>query len=216
MSQWLAALTLAATLSLAGPAAAQTYQVPYKDFFDELKKVEARPNTDRLTMRSSLRDDGPDALEMTIITADGPVPVAVDEENAFVLPMNEMWVKEGAVIDINRKPEDIEIRIQVGMKLADPTRIPAYADILAAFRQVDGVIEKEAGMFAFAVPSAKTLRVYCGTDCTATLSSDKGERVIKADDRGRVNIPKDKSLQRENPAVTLSHPARYTTISTKE
>ncbi|WP_119678652.1 DUF2987 domain-containing protein [Indioceanicola profundi] len=212
-------LTAAVVLGLAGPVAAETYQVPYKTFFDELKKYEARPNTDRLALRSSLRakdrDEDLEKVEMTIITADGPVAVTVDEDNAFVLPMNPVWVDERAVVQVNQDPKEFDMRIQVGMKLTDPKAF-AYSDVLAAFKQVDGVIEKEAGVFAFVVPSAKTLRVQCGPDCTATLASKAGERVIKADERGRVNIRKDKKLERENPTISLSHPARYTVISTKE
>lgn len=212
-------LTVAAVLGLAGPAAAETYQVPYETFYDELRKYEARPNTDRLALRSSLRakdrDEDLEQVEMTIITADGPVAVTVDEDNAFVLPMNPVWVDERAVVRVNQDPEAFEIRVQIGMKLADPKAF-AYSDVLAAFEQVDGVIDKEAGIFAFAAPSARTLRVQCGPDCTATLATKRGERVVKADERGRVNIVKDKKLERENPTISLSHPARYTVISTKE
>lgn len=202
---------------LAGPAAA--FEVPYKDFYDELKRFEPRPGTERLALRSSLRAKDRDTelgpVEMRILTADGPQTVPVDKENAFTLPMNPAWVEEGARIELNQDPERFEIRVQVGMKLDDPTRF-SYADVVAAFGQFDAVIGKEAGFFAFAVPSAKVLRVQCGVGCTATLAGPKGESTIAADDRGRVNIPKERRLLKENPTITLSRPALWTSISTKD
>ncbi|MFM2045323.1 MAG: hypothetical protein RLY86_3899 [Pseudomonadota bacterium] len=213
---------VALTLALAGPvpAAANTnFELPYAEFFDELTKFEGRPNTERLQLRTSLRSKDRDEplapVSMTVLTADGPVPVPVDSDNAFVLPMNPAWVGEGAKIHVSHDPDQFSIRVQVGMVMPDPTTL-TYADIAAAFAQFDGVISQEAGFFAFAVPSAKVLRIQCGTDCAATLTTPTGQSTIAADDRGRVNIPKDKRLAAENPTITLSHPARYTAISTKD
>lgn len=214
-------LPVLAALFMSGTAVADElpFQVPYSKFHEGLQKVQPRPNTELLTVRTTMRpkadgaDEGP--LAMQVVTADGTViPVPVGEDNAFAMPFNPAWVEEGAIVRMNQDPNRFEMRVQIGMKLPEETRF-TYADMLAAFAQVDGVIAKEAGLLAFAVPSAKTLRVQCGTDCTATLATPQGEQVVHADAQGRVVLTRDRRLQRQNPTITLSHPARYTVISTR-
>ncbi|SNS21602.1 MULTISPECIES: DUF2987 domain-containing protein [unclassified Azospirillum] len=217
----LAALVLALPL-LAGPAIAQTavHQVPYKELFDQLDKFYSLKERDRLSLRTSIRaEDGKQLnlpVTISIASPDGVLDIPVDADNAFQLPYQPDWLKTNTLVQFNQSEKNYKIRVQVGMKLPADGSGFTYADVQAAFAQFDKLIGKEAGMLSFVAPSAQTLRVFCGVDCTATLAGPSGSRQIKADKDGRVMIANDKKLRRENPTITFSKPPAYTAISTKE
>lgn len=216
-------LTTALVLSLAVPAAwsaAGTHTVPYKEFHDQMAKFYGQAN-DRLALRLSVQpasDKQPlDAPVTMVVTApEGRVDLPVDADNAVDIPFRPDWVQAGATVTINQAAATYNMKAQIGMKVTPGTTRIAYADVKAAFDQFDKLIEKEAGAVSFLAPSAKTLRLFCGKDCTVTLEGTKGPRMLKADDRGRVNVPNDKGLVKENPVLVVSRPVAYTVLTTKE
>jgi hypothetical protein len=220
-NRMLAALVLAAPL-VAGSAAAQptVHQVPYKELFDQLDKFYSLKERDRLSLRTSIRaEDGKQLnlpVTISIASPDGVLDIPVDADNAFQLPYKPEWLKTNTLVQFNQAENNYKIRVQVGMKPPGDGSHFTYADVLAAFAQFDKLIGQEAGMLSFVAPSAQTLRIFCGTDCTATLTGAGGSRVIPADKDGRVMIPNDKKLKRDNPTISLSKPPAYTAISTKE
>lgn len=220
-NRMLAAFLLAAPL-VAGPAIAQpaVHQVPYQELFDQLDKFYSLKERDRLSLRTSIRaEDGKQLtlpVTISIATPDGVRDIPVDDGNAFQLPYKPEWLKTNTVVQFNQAEKNYKIRVQVGMKLPADGASFTYADVLAAFAQFDKLIGQEAGMLSFAAPSAQTLRIFCGVDCTATLTGASGSQMIKADKDGRVLIPNDKKLKRDNPTISLSKPPAYTAISTKE
>ncbi|MGQ3048273.1 MAG: DUF2987 domain-containing protein [Niveispirillum sp.] len=215
-------LTTALVLSLVVPmalAAPGTHTLPYKDFHDQMVKFYGQGH-DRLALRLSVQpasDKQPlDAPVTMVVTApEGRVDLTVDADNAVDIPFRPDWVQAGATVTINQAAATYNMKAQIGMKVTPGTTRIAYADVKAAFDQFDKLIEKEAGAVSFLAPSAKTLRLFCGKDCTVTLEGTKGPRVLKADDRGRVNVPNDKGLVKENPVLVVSRSVAYTVLTTK-
>ncbi len=215
-------LTTALVLSLAVPAAmgaAGTHTEPYKQFHDEMAKFYGQGH-DRLALRLSVQptnDKQPlDAPVTMVVTApEGRVDLAIDADNAVDIPFRPDWVQAGAMVTVNQAAGTYKMRAQIGMKVEPGTTRIAYADVKAAFDQFDKLIEKEAGAVSFLAPSAKTLRLVCGTDCSVTLEGSKGPRVLTADEKGRVNVPNDKGLVKENPVLVVSRPVAYTVLTTK-
>lgn len=200
-------------------AAAGTHTVPYKEFHDQMARFYGQGH-DRLALRLSVQpasDKQPlDAPVAMMVTApEGRVDLPVDTDNAVDIPFRPDWVQAGATVTVNQAAATYNMKAQIGMKVEPGTTRIAYADVKAAFDQFDKLIEKEAGMVSFLAPSAKTLRLFCGKDCTVTLEGTKGPRVLKADERGRVNVPNDKGLVKENPVLVVSRPVAYTVLTTK-
>lgn len=214
----LVAAILLAT-SPAALAAVGTHTVPYKEFHDQMARFYGQGH-DRLALRLSVQpasDKQPlDAPVTMVVTApEGRVDLPVDADNAVDIPFRPDWVQAGAMVSVNQAPATYNMKAQIGMKVEPGTTRIVYADVKAAFDQFDKLIEKEAGMASFLAPSAKTLRLFCGKDCTVTLEGTKGPRVLKADERGRVNVPNDKGLVKENPVLVVSRPVSYTVLTTK-
>lgn len=209
-------LTLTAPAATGAPG---THTVPYKQFHDEMVKFYGQGN-DRLALRLSVQptsDKQPlDAPVTMVVTApEGRVDLSVDADNEVDIPFRSDWVQAGAMVTVNQAAASYKMKAQIGMKVEPGTTRIAYADVKAAFDQFDKLIEKEAGAVSFLAPSAKTLRLFCGTDCTVTLEGTKGPRVLKADEKGRVNVPNDKGLVKENPVLVVSRPVAYTVLTTK-
>lgn len=211
---------LLAALAVPANAAPGTHTVPYKEFFDQMARFYEQGH-DRLALRLTIlpEDDKLPLVQppsMVATTAEGMVPFAIDAAGAVDLPYRPDWVAANVSVTVNQAPKTYRMKAQIGMKLPDGATQIAYADVKAAFDQFDQVISKEAGVASFLAPSAKTLRLFCGSDCTVTIAGAKGTRVLKADDRGRVNVPNDKALVKEGPTLTASHPITYSVLTTKE
>ncbi len=209
-------LFLATAPALAAPG---THTVPYKEFFDQMARFYGQDN-DRLTLRLSVqpaKETQPlDAPVTMSVTVDGQSQaVAVDEYNAVALEYRPDWVEQGATVTLNQARETYVMKAQIGMKVAGGTQSLRYEEVQAAFDQFNRLIEKEAGMVSFLAPSAKTMRVFCGMDCTVTLKGAKGTRELTPDDKGRVNISNDKALMRQYPDIITSKPVAYTVLTTK-
>lgn len=209
-------LLLTPVAALATPG---THTVPYKEFHDQMARFYGNGH-DRLALRLSLQPAKPDQplaepVTMVAVAPDGPAPLSVGDDNVVDIPYRPEWVAANVAVTVNQAPASYVMRAQIGMKLPSDTTSLSYADVKAAFDQFDRLIDKEAGVVSFLAPSAKTVRFVCGTDCTVTLEGGKGVRVLKADDKGRVNIPNDKALARENPTLTVNRPVAYTVLTTK-
>lgn len=214
-------LLMASPLTLLSSATAQTplHQEPYKDFYDQLSRFYDKKERDRLTLRTTLRPTGGDRLEepvrIRLATKEGVTDIAVTAEDyEFQLPYDYELVSQGAVVEINQPEKSFNVRVQIGMKLPEADSFP-YAEIVAAFEQFNKLIDKEAGVLSFVAPSARAVRFHCGTDCRVTLAGSSGDRIFTADGEGRVTIPNDKKLRRENPTVQVSKPVSYTVLTTK-
>lgn len=215
---------LAATLILslaAAPAlaAAGTQTLAYKEFYDQIARFYGQDH-DHLVLRLTVQpssDKQPldQPVTMVVTGPEGRVALAIDADNAVDMPYRPDWVSAGAMLTINQAKDSYGMKAQIGMKLAPGTTRIAYADVKAAFDQFDRLIDKEAGVASFLAPSAKTLRLFCGTDCTVTLEGASKARVLTADDRGRVNVPNDKGLAKDNPTLVVNRPVAYTVLTTK-
>lgn len=209
-------LSLVPAASLAAPG---THTVPYKEFYDQMTRFYGQKN-DRLALRLSVqpvKESQPLDLPVTMsVTVGGKVmAVDIDPYNAVALEFRPDWVEEGAMVTINQARETYTMKAQIGMKVPGGAQSLRYDEVQAAFDQFNRLIEKEAGMVSFLAPSAKTMRVFCGPDCTVTLKGDKGTRDLRPDDKGRVNIANDKALMRQYPDIITSHPVAYTVLTTK-
>lgn len=214
----IAALLTATVAPVAFAQQPAVHQEPYEEFYSELVRFYDKKDRDRLVLRTTLlAQDGKtliDPIRIRIATREGVTEVPVTTDNEFMMPFNPAWVKEGAMVEINQPEKNYRIRAQIGMKLPEGDCFP-YAEIVAAFDQFNKLIDKEAGVLSFVAPSAKAIRFHCGMDCRVTLSGPKGERVLTADDQGRVVIPNDKAMRRENPTVLVNRPVAYTVLTTK-
>lgn len=216
----LAALPLA-PLTLLSPAGAQTaqHQELYASFYEQLARFYDKKERDRLILRTTLRPEKGSRLQepvrIRLATKEGvtDIPVTADAYE-FELPYDRGLVDQGAVLEINQPGDSFSVRVQIGMKVPETSSF-AYAEIVAAFEQFNKLIDKEAGVLSFVAPSAKAVRVFCGADCRVTLSSAGGDRILTADGEGRVTIPNDRKLRRENPTVQISKPIAYTVLTTK-
>jgi hypothetical protein len=200
-------------------AAVGMHTVPYTEFHDQMARFYGQGH-DRLALRLSVQPtnekqplDTP--VTMVVTAPEGRVDLPVDADNAVDIPFRPDWVQAGATVTVNQAASTYNMKAQIGMKVTPGTTRIAYADVKAAFDQFDKLIEKEAGVASFLAPSAKTLRLVCGRDCTVTLEGTKGPRVLTADQKGRVNVPNDKGLVKENPVLVVSRPVAYTVLTTK-
>ena len=195
------------------------HQEPYEEFYSELVRFYDKKERDRLVLRTTLvPQDGRtliDPIRIRIATREGVSDVPVTTDNEFTMPFNPAWVKEGAMVEINQPEKNYRIRAQIGMKLPEGDSFP-YAEIAAAFDQFNKLIDKEAGVLSFVAPSAKAIRFHCGVDCRVTLSTPNGDRILTADGQGRVIIPNDKKMRRDNPTVQANRPIAYTVLTTKD
>ena len=217
--RFLAAALILSLATAPALAAAGTHTLAYKEFYDQIARFYGQDH-DRLALRLTVQPAGdkePLAAPVTMVVMgpEGRTDLAVDADNVVDMPYRPDWVSAGAMLTINQAKDTYGMKAQIGMKLTlGATRI-VYADVKAAFDQFDRLIDNEAGVASFLAPSAKTLRLFCGTDCTVTLEGSKGARVLTADGKGRVNIPNDKGLVKDNPTLVVSRPVAYTVLTTK-
>lgn len=214
-----ATLVVSALIAPAALAAPGTHTVPYKEFHDQMARFYGQSH-DRLALRLTVQpanDKQPlaEPVAMVVRGPDGESNLSIDADNAVDMPYRPDWVAAGTTVTINQAPATYSMKAQIGMKVAAGTTRIAYAEVKAAFDQFDKLIDKEAGVAAFLAPSAKTLRLFCGSGCTVTLEGTKGPRVLTADARGRVNVPNEKGLVRDNPTLVISQPVTYTVLTTK-
>lgn len=187
----------------------------YAKLFNDIEPL-FKGNYDRLTGGLLVRAGKGDpalAAPVTITVSgapDGVATLAISSQNIVTVPYRPDWVKEKVTLTINQAPRTYEFTPRIGMVLPEgASRIP-YADVKAAFDQMDALL-KSRGLFWM---SSKLIRIFCGQDCTVTLEGAKDSVVLKADKEGRVNIPNDKALAANNPVLVVNKPIYNTSIST--
>lgn len=207
--RWTMMLVLAVwSLSMA-IAAEEQLEFDYSRFSRITERLAGAGKYDRIVTKIRVFVPGkqiePGKLVFTVLSASGPREIRPDAEGYLVLPNDPALNKENPKVRVN-VPKGVELRFNVLLRCrVTPGQAIPYADLAECVEQYDDAIGEQAGLMAFAAPSAKGVYIRCGNDCVATLAGGTPPE-IKADKNGVIEILHQNYRKTPNLTVRLSAP----------
>jgi hypothetical protein len=201
---------LVALLSFtAARAAEDQFEFEYSRWARITERLAGAGKYDRIIVRIRALVPGkqiePKDLVFTILAKAGPREIRPDSEGYLTLPNDTALAKENPKVRAN-VPKSVEVRfgLIIRCRVTAGLAIP-YAELSQCVDQMNDAIGEQAGMMSFMAPSAKGVRIRCGTDCVASLPGGAPPS-IKADKDGNIDILNDVYRKTPNLTVTLSAP----------
>jgi hypothetical protein len=207
---FMAALMLLWTAPARAAQDATLKQIEYARLATLAERVAAAQKYDRLSARIRVRvPDGQKQVSELVFTIPNPTGDIVFRPNAdgtIDIPVDPALKQRNPMVTVNL-PKDAKLQfpLDLRIKVPDPKTI-AYTDIAAGLKQLDAGIAEQAGMMSFMAPSAKGVRIICGSGCTATLNTTP-PKTLTADANGGIEMLHDDYKRTPNLIITLSTPA---------
>jgi cell division protein FtsL len=158
-------------------------------------------------------------LVVYIDAKSGKIPVKIDSDGDFSVPMSNELLAENPWIITNQPRGTMKLDWFVGLVVRRLGTAVSYRPLMQVVRDCADVRERMRQVFPGA-PKAKVsglkLVFSRGTSATVTIHSQRGDRKLETDAKGEVLMPLDPDLFEENPLVIISkEPAVVELISTE-
>jgi hypothetical protein len=146
-------------------------------------------------------------LVVYIDTKSGKLPVKIDSDGDFSVPMSNDLLAENPWIITNQPRGTMKLDWFVGLVVRRLGTVVSYRPLMQVVRDCADVRERMRQVFPGA-PKAKVsglkLVFGSGTNATVTIHSQRGDRKLDSDAKGEVLMPLDPDLFDENPLVMIS------------
>jgi len=199
-------LALLVALGAASSAAQPASTTPYAALYQVLEPARQAAQFDRLLpmarVESTLSGVRPASIKLVIKAKTGDIAVPIDAQGLITFPMSDALVAENPVVQSNQPKGSLTLTLTFALKLPDTQRI-AWADLAAALEQARVMISKQLGSDRPTSVAGAEFHFAVGSNASITLSG-KGERLLVADDSGRIVVMADASTAAEKPALLIS------------
>lgn len=200
-------------VALVRPAQAfDTQHMPYHALtrhwsaFEELAP-EARDKV-RLTVRVQAKHAGIDPVVLWMDVGGRHYELAVDSYGLVQVPRTPDLIAADPLVETNQPKGSVDTELALLLLVPDSRQFH-YADLKAATDQTSQLIHQAAGgLISLFLPSVTGVSFTCptGTECSITLHRAAGDEILHADRDGKILLPLDPALARENPLIEASVP----------
>jgi hypothetical protein len=204
------ALLLAPALASAQaqPGAADSGSVPYAVLYQTLKAARdgaARPHL-RMEPHISSHTPGvkPESIRLVVQSAQGPRPVSVAPDGAIAFPLEDALLAENPMVTTNQPKGSLTLGVTLELVLPRESRWPC-ADVLAALAEAEPVIAEMPARNPAA--GVRGIEFFFGSRKDAqVVVRGQSERLLLADDDGRVVLMRDPDLSEPGAVLEFSAP----------
>jgi hypothetical protein len=205
-------------LPFLAPAAEQA-RLPYEMIYQIQQKAAALSQTYTnlhiyIRVNSTLPAVKNSDLSLYIDSKTGRIPVALDPDGRFAVPMLQTLLDEKASIVVNQPKGTMQFGWYVGLILESvPTNGIHYSDMMRPLKNVEAIrAEMLPGSTALSIRGMKFIYPK-DKDATVTIRAKSGDRVFKTDPAHTLVIPWEPALQQENPQLSIPIPPEKIDVS---
>ena len=199
-------------------------KLPYEQLY-QVQKVQGELTRTYTNLHVALRMQSTDLkvkssdLDVFIDSKKGRMPVKIDADGSFSIPMRSDLEEENPPIITNQPRGSMQLDWKVGMNASRMTNVMSYRFLMQPVKDCSAVQERMREVFPSA-PKLKMVGLKLIYDrikkvSLVTVSSKSGDKKLQADEGGEILIPLEPSLLEENPTVTLQQMPAKVEIVTK-
>ena len=183
-----ALLILTTFLSTAAWSAdAEMAQLPYSQMLDYQQRVAALKDLDQLQVTeqvaSTRRGVKPGDITLTIMrdaAHGGPVPIPVDTQGNFTLPVSAALQQEDPVVQTNQPRHTMQLRFNFNIRLPTKTSLQ-YSQLIRGAEHYNEAMRRQGMMASWFAPKAKgLLLIYAENGHSLTIHSTTGDKLIRS------------------------------------
>ena len=196
-----------------GPSAkpAEIAQLPYQALVGIARNNADRPEDgEKMMLRiSSSEGVGVEDIKLTIMRAEGEVPIVIDENGDFEVPFSDELYDENPMVASNQPKGTMNLKVMIDLKEVRPKVVDGKVKYRDLFSQVLELQKKMRGLDPnFGTPGYETLAIQIVTGGEPVVIMRKlGSREIAADEEKTVWMVYDLLLFEENPDVKIPEKA---------
>jgi hypothetical protein len=170
-----------------------------------------------LRMKSSLPEVKVADLKVYIDSKDGPIPVALDPNGKFSVPMRDSLLAENPMILVNQPKGTMEFGWYVGLLVSEtPTNGIRYSAMMRPLKDLEAIRSQMIpGISALSIHGLKLIYPR-DKDGTIVIHAKAGDRTFKTDSAHELVIPWEQPLLEEDPPISLSSPPDKVDVANEE
>ena len=168
-------------------------------------------------MKSSLPEVKIADLKVYIDSKGGPIPVALDTNGIFSVPMRDSLLAENPPILVNQPKGTMVFAWYVGLLVGEtPTNGIRYSALMRPLKELEGIrAEMVPGVSSMTIRGLKLVWPK-DQDGTIVVHAKAGDRTFKTDSAHELVIPWQPSLLEEDPPISLSSPPEKVDVANEE
>jgi hypothetical protein len=160
-----------------------------------------------IRMKSSLTNVHNSDLRVYVDSKEGKLPVTLDTNGIFSIPMRDSLLAENPPIIVNQPKGTMELAWYVGLVEPEkPTNGIRYGTMMRPLKDLEAI---RAQMVPGVVSSVRGMIFYFPDDvaeAAIVIHAKNGDRTYKTDASHTVIIPWEQTLLEENPVINFSSP----------
>ncbi|NRR30446.1 DUF2987 domain-containing protein [Oxalobacteraceae bacterium] len=208
------AAVLAPAQARAAAAAAELRNwAPYQELAELPGKFNAIPPAQRENLVFRMKVEPVDAdvkldqVQLYIVRRDERIAIPIDADGTLHLPDSAQLHKDNPPIYISLpKGKRLALLVDVAIRLPEGNAF-SYADLMKSMKQASDGVRSRAGIWGFMMPKAGGLsfKFPDAKPAQIELKRKSGEvSYLQANRKGRVILPVDAKLERDNPVVAFA------------
>ena len=202
--------------------AAEQARLPYKLIYEIQQRQAgmALTYTNLLVfvrIKSSLPDVKTSDLSVYIDSKEGKMPVRLDTNGIFSVPMRESLLAENPPIVVNQPKGTMELGWYVGLvEPQTPTNGIRYRAMMRPLKDLEAI--RAQMVPGIASSSIRGMKFFYApdTDAAIVIHAKNGDRTFKTDQSHSLVIPWEQSLLEEDPPITFSSPPQKFDVANED
>jgi len=207
VSIWLGSLWPADAQDAAADQTEEIAQLPYQALVSIARNNADRPSDgEKMMLRISSSEEVPvEEIKLTVMRADGEVPIEIDDNGDFEVPFSDGLYDENPMVVSNQPKGTMNLKVMIDIKEVRPKVVDGKVKYQDLFRQVLELQKKMRELDPnFGAPGYETLAIQIVTGGEPVVILRKlGSREIAADEAKTVWMVYDLLLFEENPDVKI-------------
>jgi len=190
---------------------AEIAQLPYQALVGIARNNADRPTDgEKMMLRISSSEEVPvEEIKLTIMKAEGEVPIEIDEKGDFEVPFSDALYDENPMVVSNQPKGTMNLKVMIDLKEVRPKVVDGKVKYRDLFSQLLELQKKMRELDPnFGTPGYETLAIQIVTGGEPVIILRKlGSREIAADEAKTVWMVYDLLLFEENPDVKIPEKA---------
>jgi hypothetical protein len=223
MSRRIMPFGICALLLLAGPLrAAEPARIPYEFIYQVQQREAALTRTYTnlimyLRLKSSLPEVKTGDLKIYIDSKGGRIPVTLDTNGTFAVPMLESLLEEKAWLVSNQPKGTMNFNWYVGLVVSEvPTNGIHYGSLMRPLKDLEVIRSQMVPGLASPTNQALRLKYAKDKEGIVVIHAKSGDKVYKTDAAHTVAIPWEPALLEEDPEISIPIPPEKVDVVTEE
>jgi hypothetical protein len=168
-----------------------------------------------LRMRSLTPEIAPEDLRVYIDSKSGPIPVKLDADGNFSVPLRDSLVNENPWIVVNQPKGTMKLEWNVGVIGVRPISGMRYRDLMRPLEEVQSVGREIARGGSKLTVLGLKLIFPKEKQATIVIRARQGDRVFKTDPNHALVIPLEPALLDENPEIAMPDAQERIAVATR-